>query len=262
MCPWHMTDRGHSHGRRGAVGNPQDLRRGPLGSGAVASEPRATPSFLESLSELERDALRAAWHATRWDTGELLMRRGDPADSAIVLLSGSVKIHTITSEGADVVLGFSGPGDLLGEVSAVRSASRSASVTAMEAVEGVEIPVRGMRAFLGDHPRAALALLDLALARLYVADTRRIEFATSESLARVAGRLVELCERFGVPRDDGAVEVGLPIGQEELASWSASSRESTVRALRTLRNLGLVETSPRRFTVLDLDGLRAHAARL
>jgi hypothetical protein len=34
------------------------------------------------------------------------------------------------------------------------------------------------------------------------------------------------------------------------------------RALRTLRGLKLLETSRRRLTVLDLDGLRAHVPRL
>jgi CRP-like cAMP-binding protein len=89
-----------------------------------------------------------------------------------------------------------------------------------------------------------------------------MEFATSESLARVAGRLVELAERFGVKRADDSIDVALPITQEELASWSASSRESTARALRTLRGLKLIETSRRGMIVLDLEGLRSHSSRL
>jgi CRP/FNR family transcriptional regulator, cyclic AMP receptor protein len=78
----------------------------------------------------------------------------------------------------------------------------------------------------------------------------------------VTSRLVELAERFGRPLDGGAIEVALPFAQEELASWSASSRESTARALRTLRELGLIETHRLAVTVLDLERLRAHAARL
>ncbi|HWC84942.1 MAG TPA: Crp/Fnr family transcriptional regulator [Solirubrobacteraceae bacterium] len=198
----------------------------------------------------------------RWEAGEMLVRRGDRADSALVLLAGLVKIHT-SVQGAEVLLGLSGPGDLLGEATAAfHAAVRSASVTALGPVEGVVIPVASLRAFLADHPRATLALLDLALTRLYVADARRMEFATSESLARVAGRLVELAERFGVRRANGSIDVALPINQEELASWSASSRESTARALRTLRGLKLIETSRRGMIVLDLEGLRSHSARL
>jgi CRP/FNR family cyclic AMP-dependent transcriptional regulator len=219
-------------------------------------------TFLASLTDAERDSLLAAGQARRWATGEPLVRRGESATSAIVLLAGSVKVHTTAPEGAEVVLAFSGPGDLLGEISAVGDAVRSANATATEPVEGVEIDVVRLRSFLSAHPRATLSLLELAVARLYLADARRMEFATSESLGRVAARLAELAERFGAPAGDGAIEVALPITQEELASWSASSRESTVRALRTLRSVGLIETSRRRFTVLDLERLRSHAARL
>jgi CRP/FNR family cyclic AMP-dependent transcriptional regulator len=217
---------------------------------------------MQSLLEPERTALLATGRARRWEPAEMLVRRGDHADSAIVLLAGLVKIHT-SVEGAEVLLGLSGPGDLLGETTATAGdALRSATATALEPVEGVVISVPSVRAFLSAHPRATLALLDLALARLHVADARRMEFATSESLARVAGRLVELAERFGAGRPDGAIDVALPINQEELASWSASSRESTARALRTLRQLRLIETFRRGLTVLDLEGLRSHSARL
>jgi CRP/FNR family cyclic AMP-dependent transcriptional regulator len=228
----------------------------------VASDPAPAPTFLQSLLEPERAALLETGRAKRWEPTEMLVRRGDRAVSAIVLLAGLAKIHTSVA-GAEVFLGLSGPGDLLGEATAAfRDAVRSATVTALETVEGVVIPVASLRGFLTDHPRATVALLDLALTRLYVADARRMEFATSESLARVAGRLVELAERFGVPRPDSSIDVALPITQEELASWSASSRESTARALRTLRGLRLIETYRRGVTILDLDGLRSHTARL
>src|SRR5690242_692041 len=88
---------------------------------------------------------------------------------------------------------------------------------------------------------------------------RGIEFATAGSLARVSSRVLELAERFGEVRGDGTIEVPLPISQEDLASWSASSRESTARALRTLRELGRIETHRLRLTVLDVDALRRHA---
>jgi CRP-like cAMP-binding protein len=228
----------------------------------VASDLSPTPTFLQSLLEPERAALLATGRARRWGTSEILVRRGDPADSAIILVTGLVKIHT-SVQGAEVLLSLSGPGDLLGVAPAAAGpAVRSATATALEPVEGVVIAVPILRAFLADHPRATVALLDLALARLYIADARRMEFATSESLARVAGRLLELAQRFGEQRPDGAIDVALPITQEELASWSASSRESTARALRTLRSLRLIETYRRGVTVLDLNALRSHTPQL
>lgn len=219
-------------------------------------------TFLASLLEPERDALLSAGRTRRWQRGELLVRAGDRIDSATVLLGGSVKVHKTAVEGAEVVLALLGPGDLLGEMSAVREGERSANATALEAVEGMVIPIADLRAFLSAHPHALLALLEMAVARLHLADLRQVEFATAGSLARVATRIVELAERFGVEREGSTIEVGVPLTQEELAAWSASSRESTARALHTLRRLGLVETRRRRLIVRDLEKLRPHAARL
>src|SRR5438874_13831218 len=129
----------------------------------MAEASYARHSFMESLLAPDRQALLEIGLKRAWRQGEAMVRDGERADSAIVLLGGLAKVHKTTSEGTDVVLGLSGPGDLLGEVSAVRDAVRSASVTALEAVRAVVLPVPDLRFFLSQHPRAALALLDLAL---------------------------------------------------------------------------------------------------
>jgi CRP-like cAMP-binding protein len=220
------------------------------------------PTFLESLTAVERDALLSAGHVRRWSLGEVLFREGDTAGSAIVIVSGLVKIHKRGRDGDELILSLCGPGDLLGEVTAVQGAARSADAVALEDVEAATVAVADLRALLARYPRLALVLLDLALRRLRLADQRRLEFAAAESLPRVTSRLLELAERFGVAGPDGTLVVAMPISQEELASWAAASRESTARALRTLRELGLIETHRKRMVVLDADGLRQHASRL
>ncbi len=122
--------------------------------------------------------------------------------------------------------------------------------------------VADLRGLLTRHPRIALVLLELVLRRLRLADQRRLEFAAAESLPRVTSRLLELAERFGVEAPDGKLDVEMPISQEELASWAAASRESTARALRTLRELGLIETHRKRLVVLDVERLRQHGSRI
>jgi len=74
----------------------------------------------------------------------------------------------------------------------------------------------------------------------------------------VARRLLDLAERFGKETPEG-VKVELPLSQEELASWCGASRESTVKALRTLREVGALTTGRRQVTLHDVDGLRRHA---
>jgi CRP/FNR family transcriptional regulator, cyclic AMP receptor protein len=224
----------------------------------VLPDPPAA-TFLGSLADTDLATLLQLGQITRWTRGELLVRAGDSAVTVIALLVGVVKIQKLTEHGEEIVLGISGPGDLLGEIAAVRDAPRSASAIALESVTGVIIAASALRRFLLNHPSTTLALLDLSLRRLYAADERRLEFTTRTTLTRVASRLLELTDRFGEQRSDRAVEVALPINQQELASWSASSLESTARALRTLRQLGAIETSRMRLVVRDPELLRAQA---
>jgi len=222
----------------------------------------STPTFLEALAAPERDALLAAGHRRGWAAGEVLFRERDTAGSALVIVSGLVKICKRGQDGDELILSLCGPGDLLGEVTAVQGATRSADVVALQDVEAMVVAVADLRELLTRYPPIALVLLELALRRLRLADQRRLEFASAESLPRVTSRLLELAERFGVGAPDGVLVVDMPISQEELASWAAASRESTARALRTLRELGLIETHRKRMVVLDAGGLRQHASRL
>jgi CRP-like cAMP-binding protein len=217
---------------------------------------------MESLSGSDREALLARGQSREWGRGDTLVRAGEPAESGIILLSGLVKIHRSAVLGEELVFAIAGAGDLFGEMSAIRDAARSATATALTAVEAIVLPAPGLRSFFSEHAGAVMALLDLTLTRLYTADVQRLEFVATDSLGRVASRLVELAERFGEPSGDGSIEVPLPFNQEELASWSGASRESTARALRSLRELNLIRTQRLRMTVLDLDRLRQHVARV
>jgi CRP-like cAMP-binding protein len=58
-------------------------------------------------------------------------------------------------------------------------------------------------------------------------------------MSRVATRLVELAERFGVPDRQGGVEIRLPITQDELAGWAGCSREAVGKALQAPAGQGL-----------------------
>jgi CRP-like cAMP-binding protein len=76
----------------------------------------------------------------------------------------------------------------------------------------------------------------------------------------LAGRLVELAERYGQRREgEEGVLIDLAITQEELAGWTGASREALTKALQTLRGLGWIETGRRSLRIHDLEALRDRA---
>ena len=176
----------------------------------------------------------------------------------IVLLSGRAKVVSLSSAGREVIVAVRGPGDLLGELSAIDGEPRSATVTTLEAVEALLIPGSAFAAFLERRPRVALVILRMVAARLRYADAQQADFATHDVVGRVAHRLVELSERFGAPAA-GRIEIELPLSQEELAAWTGASREAVSKALQLLRSLRIVETGRRHVTVLDPEALQRRA---
>ncbi|HEX5618166.1 MAG TPA: Crp/Fnr family transcriptional regulator [Solirubrobacteraceae bacterium] len=173
----------------------------------------------------------------------------------LLLQSGWAKVSATTLAGRPVLLALRGPGDLVGELSALDDEPRSASIEAIEPVRALAMTHDRFRALLAERPDTALALMRELSARLRDADAKRIQMATFTTVERVALCLLELCERFG-EEQDGAVDIALALSQEELASWAGASLESVGRALQQMRGLGWIETRRRAIRVLDPAALR------
>jgi CRP-like cAMP-binding protein len=212
-------------------------------------------------SELGEDtllaALRRGGHARRFLRGQSLFTEGDHAERVFVIERGSVLISCSTEAGREIVLGLRGAGDVIGELSTLDDEPRSATALALDEVEATVAAGSVLRQALEDVD-AANELIRLLARRLRDADRKRLEFASLDTLGRVAWRLLELGERFGRDTDEG-IAIDLPISQEQLASWCGSSRESTVKALAALRSLGSISTARRRVVIRDRDALRRHA---
>lgn len=188
----------------------------------------------------------------------MLFHEGDRSDWVAVLLEGQVKASYFTRDGKEVVLAVHGAGALIGELSAIDGDPRSATVTAIEPTEALLLGVEEFTDFLQRHPKASLLLLRMLTHRLRDSDRKRIEFTAHDSVGRVAGRLVELADRFG-EASEGGLRIRLALSQEELAGWTGSSREAASKALSALRARGWIETHRRGITVLDLEALRRRA---
>lgn len=219
---------------------------------------RAAGGFLASLTAADADSLQRRGMIRRFARGQALLHQGQIPDRVLLLRSGRVKVYSTTASGKDVVLAVRGPGELVGELSALDEEPRSASIVAVEPVEAVVLSLADFRGFLIEHPAAALALLGMLSRRLRDADAKRIEYVAFNTMGRVALRIVEMTERFGEAKGD-AIDLELPLSQEELAGWTGSSLESVGRALQTMRGLGWLETRRRQIRVLNLEAIRRAA---
>jgi CRP/FNR family transcriptional regulator, cyclic AMP receptor protein len=206
------------------------------------------------------EALRRDGHLVRFRRGQALFTQGDRAERVFVIERGWVIISCVAPGAREIVLGLRGPGDVIGELSSLDGEPRSATALAVGEVAAIVAPASVLTRALRNADIANELIRVLAV-RLRDADRKRLEFASLDTLGRVAWRLLELGEQFGEAGADG-ITVELPLSQEQLASWCGASREATVKALAALRTLGCVTTGRRTLHILDVEALRRHAGGL
>ncbi|EHN11657.1 transcriptional regulator Crp/Fnr family [Patulibacter medicamentivorans] len=215
-------------------------------------------TFLDALGEDAQRELRRRAVVRRFPRGNAIAHAGQVGDRVLVLVSGHVKLTRVTAEGRDVLLAVRGPGDLVGEQSAIDGDVRSASIVALDAVEALAIAPDDFLNYVTTVPDAALYVMRNLNDRLRDADRKRVEHAAHDVVGRLSARIVELCERFGDEAPDGT-RIDLPLTQEDLAGWVGASREATSRGLHQMRELGWVTTARRSIVCHDLVALRRRA---
>ena len=195
----------------------------------------------------------------RYRRGQALFTEGDRAERVFLIDRGWVMISCTSPEGREIVLGLRGSGDIIGELSTLDGEARSATALAVAEVDAIVASGSVMTQAL-EQPAAARELINMLATRLRDADRKRLQFATLDTLGRVAERLLELSERFGQPSAEG-IAVEMPFSQEQLASWCGASREATVKALSALRALKCISTGRQTLVIHDLAALSSHAQR-
>ncbi|MBV9412100.1 MAG: Crp/Fnr family transcriptional regulator [Acidimicrobiia bacterium] len=203
--------------------------------------------------------LREEGRARKFRSGATLFHEGDHSDWIGLVVKGRVKISCYGADGRERLVAVVGPGELLGELSAIDGEPRSATATALEAIDVHVLTSEEFVALLEKNPAATLGILRSVIGRLRDSDKRRVEFGALDTVGRVGRLIIELAERYG-EEDDGAIRIRLPLSQEELAGWAGASREAVVKALHQLRARGWIETGRREIRVLDLPALERRSA--
>lgn len=208
-------------------------------------------SFLHALPASDRRDLLAEGAPRGYEPGEIMIRERDTSAYVLALLSGWAVVSVTTERGARLILALRGAGEVVGDLAAVDRGPRSATVTALSRIEAVAISGDRFRRFLAARPHATSLIMRQLATRLRSADVERRSLASETVLQRLAARLVELAERAGRRAETGTV-LELPLPQHDLAAAIGATREAVAKALRLLREQGVVRTANRRVVVVDM----------
>ncbi|WP_227816801.1 Crp/Fnr family transcriptional regulator [Nitrogeniibacter aestuarii] len=217
---------------------------------SLASHPLFAP-----CDEYIQYQLAAHARIERFKRGDMIYRRGAPADSVFCLLEGSVQLVALDADGRERALELFGANDLFGEINLLLSHSHRHWAQANLMTRTVRIP---RSTFLDALER------DPALSRRVMLEvSRRAERlmericcnATPKGVLRVVHYLSNL-----VDDSDNAQTVALPATKRTIASLLNLTHESFSRLLRQLSDDGLIEVQGRCVHIPDVRRLQAQEA--
>lgn len=196
--------------------------------------------------------------------GTVLITQGGAGSHVCLLRSAPhgtaacVKVTAHLENGTEALLGIRVSGDIVGELAVLGHQPRTATVTACSPLICHAISAETFMAFLGRRPEAWNAVSLMIADRLAWANRRRLDYAGHDVTVHIARVIADIVALYGYRSREGC-ELGVNLSQPELGSLVGASKEAAAKAVRRLRDLGLIETKYRRVIVTDIHRLRSIA---
>lgn len=223
-------------------------------SSALVKEALSATRLFSGLSPEMLEELAPLFVERSFEKEEVIFHQGDEGESLFLLTSGQAVVEREIMDGRRVTLALRGPGAVIGEMALIDGAQRSASVYALERVKGLSLARSSFFRFLSNNLEAFQKLLVIICQRLRESDQKVEDLGSKTLLERLAGTLLNLASQEGVAIKDG-VELSQVANYQLLTGLLCTNRESVSRAIRELRQLGLLDKVGRRFVLRDLQGL-------
>jgi CRP/FNR family transcriptional regulator, cyclic AMP receptor protein len=217
-------------------------------------------SFLAMLELSVLHDFLTAGALVRFRNGEALLSENEVANYAFLLLDACVKVTAPLDAGGQALLAIRVGGDVVGEVGVMDGGYRTATVSACghQPVIAVRLGGDDLRGLLGRHPEAAISLMSAISRKLRSATRRRIDITNCTARVRMSRVILELAEDYGHSTARG-IFITVNLTQIELGTLIGVGETTAQRALRGLREDGLVVSSGRRLVVPDMATLRSAA---
>ena len=204
----------------------------------------------EALDQLSRYA-----KYTTLKRGTTIVSKGDPGNSLIAVISGTVKISVSSPDGRSAILNLIGPGEIFGEVAVLDGLARTADATANTNCEIYIIDRREFLPFVRSQPALAMKLIELLCMRLRWTSDQVEQVILQNLPGRLASALIRLTEKHKLAPGGRTIAVT----QQEISEMVGMTRESINKQLRVWAARNWVRLEHGAIVVLNAEPLQALA---
>jgi CRP/FNR family transcriptional regulator, cyclic AMP receptor protein len=170
-----------------------------------------------------------------------LFLEGQPADGVYMLCQGRVKLSTCSQDGRIIIIGVAGPGEVLGLSAAMAGVEYEVTAEVIEISQVNFVPREEFLRYIEHHPAACLGVARQLGRNYYAAHQKLCAFGMSEPVfVKLAKLILGWSTDVQSSNGNGAVRMTNSFTHEEIAEMIGTSRETVTRALREMRERGLV----------------------
>jgi CRP/FNR family cyclic AMP-dependent transcriptional regulator len=221
-------------------------------AGGLVSLLRKHSMFCDLDAEALDQLCRYARHSTL-KRGATIFSKGDPGNSLIAVISGTVKISISSADGRSAILNLIGAGEIFGEVALLDGLARTTDAIANTNCEIFVIDRREFIPFVRSQPALAMKLIELLCTRVRWTSNQVEEVILQNLPGRLASALIRLTDKHKLAPGGRSIA----ITQQEISEMVGMTRESINKQLRAWAARNWVRLEHGAIVVLKVEPLQA-----
>ncbi len=197
-------------------------------------------ALFEGLTPKQWHQLNESLYGRIFPAGTSIITAEQPGEVVYVILRGAVKITSDQADGTRVILAILGPGDIVGEMSLIDSAGRSANVITIEESHLLWMERRAFQHCLETIPQMNANLVRILSRRVRLANEQIQALASLDAYGRVARQFLAFAEKYGAPGQQGAIRLPVRLTQSDLAELVGASRKRVNQVMVHFKRQGYI----------------------
>lgn len=196
-----------------------------------------------------------------FETNTILVRQGERPRCCYVIKSGMIVAHEYTEEGEERVYHINEANSVLLEEDLLFGWESQVEFKVIRKAEVICIKRETLLKAIREDPEVAMDIIQ-SVSTKFIASMEQLRYINHHSAEwRVCDLLLIYADFYGVPYD-GKILIQEKISQQVMSNLLGINRITTVRALKNLKDMGLIEQINGLYCIRDIQKLKRHQRRL